>query len=233
VLFQAARPTLLNGIEDVIARADLADRAIFLSLRPIREKERRSEAELWREFECRRPLILGALLDAAVHGLRGTGSVSSHHLPRMADFALWARACETGLWPAGAFNRAYSINRKAVIRGIIDADPIATFVRELMSERTFWIGCAADLLRVGVQRTNQSSYSASWPKNPRALAGRLRRAQTFLRAIGIEVAFSREGPAGNRIIRIQSCCDETVYSVSTVSSVGDEPGGAPTGRAAI
>jgi hypothetical protein len=29
VLFQAARPTVLNGIDDVIARADLADRAIF------------------------------------------------------------------------------------------------------------------------------------------------------------------------------------------------------------
>jgi hypothetical protein len=31
-LFEAARPTILNGIEDVIARADLADRGIFLSL---------------------------------------------------------------------------------------------------------------------------------------------------------------------------------------------------------
>src|SRR4029079_10961984 len=100
VLFQAARPTLLNGIEDVIARADLADRAIFLSLTPIREKEPRSEAEPWREFECECPFILGALLDATVHGLRSIGSVSSHHLPRMADFALWARACEIGLWPA-------------------------------------------------------------------------------------------------------------------------------------
>ena len=32
VLFRAARPTLLNGIEDVIGRSDLADRAIFLTL---------------------------------------------------------------------------------------------------------------------------------------------------------------------------------------------------------
>jgi len=232
VLFQAARPTLLNGIEDVIARADLADRAIFLSLSPIGEKQRRSEAELWREFERQRPLMLGALLDAAVHGLRAIGSVSSHQLPRMADFALWARACETHLWPAGTFDRAYSNNRKAAVRSIIDADPIATFVRELMSERPFWTGCAAELLRVGVQRVNQSSHNANWPKNPRALAGRLRRAQTFLRAIGIDVAFTREGPAGNRIIRIQSCCDETVYNVSTVSTVGEKADGVPTRPAA-
>jgi hypothetical protein len=232
VLFQAARPTLLNGIEDVIARADLADRAIFLSLRPIGERERRSEAELWREFACQRPLILGALLDAAVHGLRATGSVSSDQLPRMADFALWARACETGLWPAGTFNRAYSNNRMAAIRSIIDADPIATFVRELMSERTFWAGCAADLLRVGVHRASQSSYSLNWPKNGSALAGRLRRAQTFLKAIGIDIAFSREGRAGNRIISIRQSGDEAVGTVSTVSTFREKAGGALTGRVA-
>jgi hypothetical protein len=32
ILFQAARPIILNGIEDVITRPDLADRAIFLTL---------------------------------------------------------------------------------------------------------------------------------------------------------------------------------------------------------
>src|SRR5204863_1389024 len=50
VLFQAARPIVLNSIDDIIARADLADRAIFLSLGPIGKVQRRSEAELWREF---------------------------------------------------------------------------------------------------------------------------------------------------------------------------------------
>ena len=32
ILFEAARPAILNGIEDIITRPDLADRAIFLSL---------------------------------------------------------------------------------------------------------------------------------------------------------------------------------------------------------
>jgi hypothetical protein len=51
VLFQAARPILLNGIEDVISRPDLADRAIFVTLTAIAEEQRRPEQELWREFE--------------------------------------------------------------------------------------------------------------------------------------------------------------------------------------
>src|SRR6266568_5488496 len=173
VLFEAARPTLLNGIEDIIGRSDLADRAILLTLGPIGEEQRRSETELWRDFELARPAILGALLDAAAHGLRAVGSVHLSRLPRMADFALWATACETGLWPAGTFTRAYAANRKTAIEGIIDADPIAACVREFMSERNFWTGSAADLLRVSVERSGDRipKDGTGWPKNPRALAG--------------------------------------------------------------
>jgi hypothetical protein len=132
----------------------LADRAIFLTLSPIGEEQRRSETELWREFELARPAILGALLDAASHGIRAVGSVHLAGLPRMADFALWATACETALWPAGTFTRAYTANRKAAIEGLIDSDPIAACVRELMSERSSWTGSAGDLLRVSVERSS-------------------------------------------------------------------------------
>jgi hypothetical protein len=123
VLFQAARPLLLNGIDEVVSRPDLADRCIFLTLAPIVEQERRSESELWGEFEIARPRILGALLDAAVRGLQILPNVGLTSLPRMADFALWATASGSALWPAGIFARAYDANRKAAVEGIIEADP--------------------------------------------------------------------------------------------------------------
>ena len=158
VLFKAARP-LLKWDRGTIGRSDLADRAILLTLGPIGEEQRRSETELWREFEIARPAILGALLDAAAHGLRAVGSVHLGRLPRMADFALWATACETGLWPANTFTRAYAANRKAAIESIIDADPIAACVREFMSERPSWSGSAADPLRVSVERSSNRMCS--------------------------------------------------------------------------
>jgi hypothetical protein len=194
VLFQATRPIVLNGIEDVISRADLADRAIFLTLEPIAEEQRRTESELWHQFELMRPRILGALLDAAACGLRELPRVHLPRLPRMADLALWSTACETAMWPAGTFARAYAENRRIAIEGIIDADPVAARVREIMAERNFWTGTAAELFRAGAHRGSYGSNGTNWPQNPRALAGRLRRAQTFLRALGIEVAFGREGP---------------------------------------
>jgi hypothetical protein len=128
VLFDAARPVILNGIEDVIRRPDLADRSIFLTLPSVADARRQSERELWRQFELARPRILGALLDLVVHGLRTLPAMGLDRLPRMADFALWAAACETALWPPGTFGRAYDANRRAAIECIIDADPIAACV---------------------------------------------------------------------------------------------------------
>jgi len=220
ILFAAARPIILNGIEDVITRPDLADRAIVLRLTPIAEGQRRAEHALWREFELARPHILGALLDAAAHGLRMLPQVCLKRLPRMADFALWATACESAFSPAGAFEAAYSNNRRDAIENIVDADPAAALVREMMADRAQWTGSASDLLQVGANRSG-------WPKNPRALAGRLRRAQTFLRTLGIEIVFGREGRFGTRTIRITAIGENQMHdTVSTVSRVSDNEHGA-------
>jgi hypothetical protein len=217
VLFESTRPILLNSIEDVVSRPDLGDRAIFLTLPPIGDSLRHSESELWREFEIARHRILGALLDAAVRGLRAMGRVHVDRLPRMADFALWATACETALWPAGTVARAYGANCRAAIESIVEADPVATCLRSLMVDRSIWAGSASDLMRLCAEHARVGT-STPWAKNPRALAGRLRRAQTFLRTLGIEITFSREGRTGARMIRVSTNAENTVSTVSIVSA---------------
>ena len=209
VLFDAARPVILNGIEDFITRPDLSDRAIFLTLPPITDGGRRPEQDLWQDFLAARPCILGALLDAVSHGLRKLPQVRFERLPRMADFMIWGAACETALWPAGTFADAYAANRTAAIENVIDADPVADAVRAIMATRITWMGTASDLLRAAADLTDGATAirSAEWPKNPRALAGRLRRAQTFLRIMGIEIAFTRKGRAGTRIVKMRAARD--------------------------
>jgi hypothetical protein len=121
----------------------------------------------------------------------------------MADFALWATACATALWPAGTFWSAYCVNRDEAVEGVIDADPIAAAVLAVMGMRTEWTGNASELLDALAEAAGERvARSKTWPNNPRALAGRLRRAATFLRKVGIEVAFGREGRARTRTIRI-------------------------------
>jgi hypothetical protein len=205
VLFDAARPVILNGIEDIVTRPDLADRAIFLTLEPIPEESRRGEQELWAAFETERPRILGVLLDAAAKGLAMLPQTRLDKLPRMADFALWATACEPALWSAGTFWSAYCGNRDVAVEGVIEADPTATAVRAFMETRTEWTGTASELLgALGEIAGERVAKSKIWPDGPRALAGRLRRAATFLRKIGIEIRFDREGRARTRVIHVTS-----------------------------
>jgi hypothetical protein len=226
VLFQASRPAILNGIEDIVTRPDLADRAIFLNLPYLQESRRRPERAIWREFDAARPYILGALLDAASHGLRSLPSIQLKRLPRMADFALWATACEKALWPSGTFMRAYDENRRTAIEGVIEADPVAAQVREMMAKWPTWTGSASELQRAGAgfPAAGRVAGNSAWPKSPRALAGRLRRAQTSLRVLGIEIAFTREGRSGTRIIRMSASgpkqSNNAVSNVSTVSNAG-------------
>ena len=111
------------------------------------------------------------------------------------------------------------------------ARPIAACVRDFMIERSSWTGSAADLLRISVERAGQLNDNIGWPKNPRALAGHLRRAQTSLRAHGVDISFSREGRNGSRVIRMRRSFENTVSTVSTVSSVRAGPGpGSTTGK---
>lgn len=203
VLFEAARPVILNGIEDIVTRPDLADRAVFLTLDTIPEERRRPEAEMWAAFEAERPRTLGVLLDEVVRGIRQLPETRLERLPRMADFALWASACETALWSAGAFWSAYCGNRDEAVEGVIDADPIAAAVRALITTRTVWTGTAADLLGALAEGVGErAAKSKAWPDSPRALSGRLRRAATFLRKVGIAISFGREGRVRTRTITI-------------------------------
>ena len=164
------------------------------------------------------------LLDAVVEGLKRLPETRLEKLPRMADFALWATACETALWPAGTFWSAYCGNRDEAVEGVIDADPIATAVRAVMATRTVWTGTASDLLGALAEVVGERvAKSKTWPDSPRALAGRLRRAATFLRKIGIEIGFGREGRARTRTINI---------TTTQPSAAPEKPGAQPSAPSA-
>ena len=112
IIFEAQRPVILNGIEELATRSDLADRCLALLLPTIQEERRRPEAEFWRAFEAARPRILGAFLDALSQSLRAERSVQLDRIPRMADFALRASAAAPALgWTAAKFLEAYEGNR--------------------------------------------------------------------------------------------------------------------------
>ena len=198
VVISAERPLILNGIDEVVARGDLADRAIFLTLSAILEADRKPEAELWARFDKARPRILGALLNALVEGVRRHPDVKLDRLPRMADFAMWAVACESAIFPEGAFMRAYMGNRADAVESVIDANPVASAIRELMEKRASWAGTATELLTElegTAGGTVTKGKGREWPTSGRSLGRRLNRLSSALRPVGIEIDRDRGGRA--------------------------------------
>jgi hypothetical protein len=116
----------LNGIPALSNRPDLADRAITLFLKAIPNDKRRTDEELWCEFDRHAPEILGALLDGVSAALRNLASVKLQQSSRMSDFARWTQAAESGLgFESGSILAAYLENRKEVFEATFEADGVA------------------------------------------------------------------------------------------------------------
>ena len=82
-------------------------------------------------FEAKRATILGALFDAVSAALRFLSKVKLDRAPRMADFAKWITAAESGLgWEPGAFLKVYGENRRDVIESSFEADSVAVAIRD-------------------------------------------------------------------------------------------------------
>ena len=201
VILDVTRPMILNGIDQIAERPDLADRATVLSLPRIDERARQEEKDLYRVYEQERPLILGALLTAISGALDRWPEIKLDCKPRMADFARWATAAEVPLgFRPGAFMDAYTGNRSESVRETLESDPIGAAILVWIADENSayeWNGISKNLLELLGGKVDEGvKKSREWPKTPRALAARLRRLVTFLRESGVEIIF----PTDNRRI---------------------------------
>jgi hypothetical protein len=207
ILFDAVRPTLLTSVSDVIARSDLADRAILIELPPIPEHRRRPEEEFNDDFEAARPRILGALLDAMVVGLRNRDAVTLPKLPRLADFATWATACETSFTHEGGLMAAYAENHRETVTSVLEGDVVCVALLKFLDAqagagqlRCEWTGAAEALLAHLNTHAPVGAMRSGWPKSPQALSGRLRMSARNLAQVGVTIERGRTKVA--RFIRI-------------------------------
>jgi hypothetical protein len=226
MIFDAQRPVMLNGIEDLATRGDLLERAIVLYLPRIRAESRQTEKAFWREFDAARGSILGALLDAVVMALRNVDSTELAQLPRMADFATWVTAAAPALgWGPGAFMGAYGGNQETANDLALEASPVAPFIITMVDEGP-WQGTATELLaRLGERVDEAVRRQKSWPTNPRTLANTLRRLAPTLRTAGVEVGFP-PGHKRGRLLTLDRVCDAASPSSPSSPSTLD---GAQTG----
>ena len=226
-IVNVARPILLNGIPSLLARGDLADRSIAVTLPHIPDEKRRAESAVWAEFDAAAPGILALLLDGLVTALRRLPSLKIDRLPRMADFARLACAAAPALgWTEAEMLAAMEANRKASVETVVEADPIAEAVRAIMADSAAgrWEGTASLLLeqvnmRVAVEVKNERG----WPKDASRLSARLRRVAPALRRAGVEVTLPISGGRNGRSIVIVPGVKAEQRSERSERSGGNQP----------
>ncbi|MCQ4190102.1 hypothetical protein [Methylocystis suflitae] len=193
-LIEGNRPVILTGIANTITRSDLADRAVILNLSPISPEQRRSESEIWREFENELPQILGALLHCLACGLNQLPHISLGRAPRMIDFARFGVACERGFAADGDFMRAWEASAEEATEAVVEVEPVALAILAFMEGRGSWSGTAASLLTELKNSDRAEARPTRWKEFPRdcgAFGKKLRGDMATLRAKGLVVTFGK------------------------------------------
>ncbi|MEV3875038.1 ATP-binding protein [Streptomyces sp. NPDC049906] len=186
------RPLLLTGIDVGVIRPDLADR--LLPLRLERPRVRRTEAELWAEYEEVLPVILGSLLDLTVKVRAADADIPTDL--RMADFAhLCAQldaACGLGALPA------YRAGLDDLNDDVIEGDLLAQTV--LRHASGIEPGAATRMTSAEWLHALTQLYSGDgdfrplpkgWPTTGKVLSDRLKRLQPVLAARSVLIDWGR------------------------------------------
>ncbi len=191
VILSVTRPVLLNSIVDFSNRGDLIDRCIFITLELISEEQRRTESEIWSDFEAHRPVMMGALFTIVSSILKELPNVQVKKLPRLADFAKWVTAAEKCLgWESGSFLESFNKNRTEAVEDALEGSLVAQALLNFMqvgAERSL----SAQELLDELNRRRPDKESSMWPKSPRGLSNELRRLAPGLRQIGFVIEFKK------------------------------------------
>ncbi|MCG2778982.1 MAG: hypothetical protein L6406_25180, partial [Desulfobacterales bacterium] len=204
-IFYSRKPIILNGINSLVRRNDLADRAILISLPPIEGEGNIKESVLQQHFEGNLPSILGGFYTAVAEGLKNK-DMEFNNLPRMADFANWIQAAETALpWAEGRFIETYQENRASIIEESINQDLVGNAIKNWIDSwvmQTEWEGSTSDLLDILEKDMGDNTIrSKGWPQDASSLSRRLNSQTKFLRQTGIEIEKCRKGNDRTVIIR--------------------------------
>ncbi len=164
--------------------------------------------------------------------MRVLSGVKLPRLPRMADFAVFAVACERGCGEPARFLSAYSENQAGAHEQALESSPLPLAVVALMDGRERWEGTPAEL-HVALSQFAPTPEPKDWPKRANALTNKLRRLAPNLRRVhGLHIEDGRtsggkSGGKRSRFVRI-------TRDSSSPSSPSDNPtansGDVPTTR---
>lgn len=193
-LIDVRRPSVINGISNVVIRPDLIDRTVHFDLERIPlYREERFIAE---EFKAAWPGLVGALLDLFTNALAELDSIELAYPPRMIDFVRLGEAIHRAIGNNCSFQELYMHNRAEALAQSVDASPAAAAMLVMMRYTPEWSGSVKQLLDA---ITPAGPTPDGWPKSVRGFSAILRRLAPALRELGVDVEFLRRERDGRQM----------------------------------
>ncbi len=187
------RCVALNGINVCAREPDLLERCLLIELERIPKDKRKTEKQLWEEFDEALPRILNGIFSVLSDAIGKYSTIKASGRNRMADFEQWGCAIAEALGSSSTeFIEAYERNLGMQNREAINENDIATVIVGLMDrEEGYWEGTTTELLEVLTKIASEEEKidvkNRAWPKRANTLGKRIREVQSNLLEVGIQV----------------------------------------------
>lgn len=211
---------ILNGIEDIVKKTDLAERCNIIYLDRI--TRRLTDRQVWSEFEANKPKLLGSIFNTIKLGLTYVDEMNKSitELPRMADFAVYGAAMIKAMGLDHLeFLEQYTSNTNELIGERAELDDFVVLVKNFLTENNSqWKGESKDLLTL----LNQTAIKQRLPIDKftaTTLSRKLNTMQTSLAAVGIDFERGRDS---KRYIALTLKSDESATSKFNIHDLIDD-----------
>jgi hypothetical protein len=177
-------PVILNGINDMIFRGDLADRAVKVELE--KNEKDGDYAKIMKRFKSKRAEFFGAILSMLVTYLQRREKFDERLMQsstRMKQFGILGTILEPELdLKTGDFLKLYDENKDASAANVIEGHPMFEPIQRLLAENHGkWSGTPTQFYEALVDRTHKNLQNAI-SKRP---GGELKRIKRELQKQGI------------------------------------------------
>jgi hypothetical protein len=177
-------PVILNGINDMIFRGDLADRAIKIELE--KNENDGDYAKIMKRFESKRAEFFGAILSMLVTYLQRREIFDERLMQsstRMKQFGILGTILEPELGlKTGEFLKLYAENKEASAANVIEGHPMFEPIQRLLTQNHGkWSGTPTEFYEALVGHTHKNLQNAI-SKRP---GGELKRIKQELKKHGI------------------------------------------------
>ena len=228
IILKFKRKIILNGITLDIERGDLAERTIMYHTSSIPKNQRRTAADVEKDFRKILPDFLGCVFRIIQDVLKMSNSVKNTitDLQRMADFEILGECISQALGnESGIFQKQYRQSLKDSDDLLNEGNPLLGFLSEIFENKTDDLRPAGDFfstLESFAEKNHYDTKSDNFPKSANKLRGYFTRSKPLTDDAGYTIKMYKNTESNGFVKNITLIRTKTIPTRPTISTITDD-----------